>query len=119
MKINCKYIWKCIKKGMLLLLPMLFVAMLLYDVITIAKAHYPDKYSIYYLHLFVLCFYISCGWVIFYNSNKWSIGLLISSLMMIYIMFNFNEDIKRMFEHSKCLEVYDYICPKGVILKGG
>ncbi len=119
MNISRKKIYSSIKKGILLLLPMFFVAMLLYDVTTIAKIYYPDKDSIYYLQLTVIAFYISCCWLIFGTSNKWNIGLLLLILFLIYFMFNFNEDIKKVYGHSKCLEISDYSCPKGVILKGG
>lgn len=119
MKIKRKYIYNSIKKGVFLLFPMFLVAMSLYDVITIAKVHYPNKDSIYYLQFIVITFYMSCCWFIFGISNKWNTGLLLATLFFIYFMFNFDTNIKKMYEHSKCLEVSSVSCPEGVTLKGG
>ena len=111
--------WICVKKGLVLLIPILFVAMHLFDITIMAKHHYPENISVLYLQILSVIFYVCCIWCILFKLNKWNKALLLVSLLLIIGMFYFNHDIKRIKQHSECIENSNILCPEGVDLKGG
>ena len=39
--------------------------------------------------------------------------------MKIILMFCFDQDIRKIYQHARCLEVSTVACPDGVVLNGG
>ncbi len=108
----------CLKKALILIIPMFVVAGYLLDISIQAKYHYPNNTSVYFLQLIGIIFYLSCAVFILFPPNKWNqISLLISSCLLIGTLF-LNKDIQKIHQHAKCVESVTS-CPKGVVLDGG
>lgn len=109
----------CAKRGIILLIPMLFVAMSLIDIITLAQSDYPDNTSVFIFGMLGVLFYIACLYCILVPINKWSKLLFIISCCLLIGMCKLNPDIRKISQHSQCIEVYSIPCPDGVVLGGG
>lgn len=114
-----KYCLDCIKRGLILIIPMLCVTMLLIDIITTGGEHYSNNSALVWLKITGALFYIICLWYIFKPFNIWNNLALIFSIILVVGVIYFNPDLKKMYQHSKCIENLTYPCPNGVILKGG
>ena len=75
----------CAKRGIILLIPMLLVAMTLIDILTMARYHYPDNLSAFIFGLLGIFFYIACLYCILVPLNKWNKLLFIISLCLIIV----------------------------------
>src|SRR5574344_183332 len=106
----------CTKRGMILLIPMFFVAMTLIDILTMAKYYYPNNLSALIFGLLGVLFYISCLYCILVPFNKWNKLLFIVSLCLLIGMCKLNPDIRKISQHSQCTEVSSVTCPDGVVL---
>jgi len=109
----------CIKRGFILLLPMLFVAMTLLDIITLAQSDYPNNTSVVVFGVLGILFYISCLWCILVQLNKWNKLLFIILFCLLIGMTKFNTDIRKIYQHSRCIENLSVPCPDGIVLGGG
>lgn len=109
----------CAKRGLFLLIPMLFVAMTLIDIITLAQSDYPDNTSVFIFGILGILFYISCIYCILVPLNKWNKLLFIISCCLLIGMYKLSPDIQRISQHSQCIEVSSVPCPDGVVLGGG
>ena len=109
----------CTKRGIILLIPMLLVAMTLIDILTMARYHYPDNLSAFIFGLLGIFFYIACLYCILVPLNKWNKLLFIISLCLLIGMCKLNPDIRKIYQHSKCIEVSSVPCPDGIVLGGG
>ncbi len=109
----------CAKRGLILLLPMFFVAMTLIDVFTLAHSDYPNNVSVFIFGVFGVLFYISCLYCILVPLNKWNKSLFIISCCLFIGMYKFNPDIRKISQHSQCIEVSSVPCPDGIVLGGG
>ena len=109
----------CAKRGLILLLPMFFVAMTLIDVFTLAHSDYPNNVSVFIFGVFGVLFYISCLYCILVPLNKWNKLLFVISFCLFVLMFKLNPDIQKIFQHSQCIEVSSVPCPDGIVLGGG
>ena len=109
----------CAKRGIILLIPMLLVAMTLIDILTMARYHYPDNLSAFIFGLLGIFFYIACLYCILVPLNKWNKLLFIISLCLLIGMCKLNPDIRKISQHSKCIEVSSVPCPDGIVLGGG
>ena len=114
-----KYCFGCVKRGLILIIPILCVTMLLIDIITIGSEYYSNNSALIWLKTTGFLFYIICLWYIFKPFNKWNNLALIFSVVFIVGLIYFNPDLKKMYQHSKCIEDVTYACPRGIILKGG
>ncbi len=123
MKITIKkvFIWGlgCIKRGLILLIPTLLVTGLLFDILTMANNNYPNNIPVFIFGILGILFYISCLYCILIPFNKVNMSLLIISFCLFFCMFKFNPDIKKIFQHLKCIEVSSVPCPEGIVLGGG
>ena len=123
MQMNIKKIFYwglgCAKRGFILLIPMLFVAMTLIDVLTMADSNYPDNTSVFIFGMLGILFYISCLYCILVPLNKWNKLLFIVSCCLFFGMYKLDPDIRKISQHSKCIEVYNVPCPDGIVLGGG
>ncbi len=123
MKINIKKIFYwglgCAKRGAILLIPMFLVAMTLIDILTMAHSNYPDNLSAFIFGLFGILFYIACLYCILVPLNKWNKLLFIISLCLLIGMCKFNPDIRKIEQHSRCIENLNIACPDGIVLGGG
>ena len=123
MQINTKKIFYwgmgCIKRGIVLLIPTLFVTALLFDVLTMANSNYPDNTSVFIFGVLGVLFYISCLYCILVPLNKWNMLLFVISFCLFIGMFKLNPDIRKIFQHLKCIEVSSVPCPDGIVLGGG
>lgn len=108
----------CIKRGIILLFPMCMVAMALIDILTMAH-YYPDNQSAFIFGIFGIFFYLSCLSCILVPFNKWNKLLFIISLCLLVGMCKLNPDIKKILQHSQCIEVSTVSCPDGIVLGGG
>lgn len=109
----------CAKRGIILLIPMLLVAMALIDILTMARYHYPDNLSAFIFGLLGIFFYIACLYCILVPLNKWNKLLFIISLCLLIGMCKLNPDIRKISQHSQCIEVSSVPCPDGIVLGGG
>ena len=109
----------CAKRGIILLIPMLLVAMALIDVLTMARYHYPDNLSAFIFGLLGIFFYIACLYCILVPLNKWNKLLFIISLCLLIGMCKLNPDIRKISQHSQCIEISSVPCPDGIVLGGG
>ena len=109
----------CTKRGIILLIPMLFVAMSLIDILTMARSHYPDNLSAFIFGILGMLFYIACLYCILFPLNKWNKILFIISCCLFLGMCKLNPDIRKISQHSQCIEVSSVPCPEGVVLGGG
>lgn len=109
----------CTKRGIVLLIPMLFVAMTLIDIITLAQSDYPDNISVFIFGMLGILFYISSLYCILVPLNKWSKLLFVISCCLLIGMFKLNPDIQKIFQHSRCIENLNIPCPDGIVLGGG
>ena len=112
-------LWKFCKRGIALLLPMFFIGMAVFDVMTMASHHYPENMAVNILKIAAVFFYLTCLWCILRPWNKWNIGTLVVASGIIVGMFVFNADIQNIYQHARCLEVSTVACPDGVVLNGG
>lgn len=123
MKIILKKIFNwglgCVKRGIILLVPMLIVAMILIDILTMAHSNYPNNLSVFIFGILGIFFYISCLYCILIPLNKWNKLLFIVSSCLFLGILEFNSDIRKIFQHIQCIEVYSVPCPEGVVLGGG
>ena len=123
MQVNIKKIFHwglgCVKRGIILLIPMLFVFALLFDVLTMADNNYPGNTSVLIFGVFGVLFYISCLYCILVPLNKWNKLLFVISFCLFVLMFKLNPDIQKIFQHSQCIEVSSVPCPDGIVLGGG
>lgn len=123
MQINIKKIFHwglgCAKRGIILFIPMFFVAMTLIDIITLAQSHYPNNTSVFIFGGLGILFYISCLYCILVPLNKWNKLLFIISCCLFFGMFKLNPDIQKIFQYSQCIEVSSVHCPDGIVLQGG
>ncbi len=103
----------CAKRGLLLLLPMVLMAMFLLEIISFSNHHYPNTPSVFVLEIFGILFYLSCVYCILVPLNRWNKTLFVVSVCLLVGMCKFNPD------HSQCIEVSSVPCPDGVILGGG
>ena len=108
----------CAKRGIILLVPMLFVFALLFDVFTMAYNNYPGNISVFIFGVLGVLFYISCLYCILVPLNKWNKILFIISFFLFVVMFKLNPDIQKIFQHLKCIES-SAPCPDGIFLGGG
>ena len=109
----------CAKRGIILLVPMFLVAMSLIDILTMARYHYPDNLSALIFGIFGILFYIACMYCILVPLNKWNKLLFIISLCLLIGMCKLDPDIRKISQHSQCIEVYSVPCPDGIVLGGG
>ncbi len=109
----------CAKRGLLLLLPMFLAAMLLLDILTLAHHDYPNTPSIFVFEIFGILFYFSCLYCILVPFNKWNISLFIVSCCLLIGLVKLNPDIKKIFQHSRCIQSLSVPCPDGIVLGGG
>ena len=109
----------CAKRGVILLIPMLLVAMSLIDILTMAHSNYPDNFSAFIFGLLGILFYIACLYCILVPLNKWNKLLFIISLCLLVGMCKLNPDIRKIYQYSKCIEVSSVHCPDGIVLGGG
>ena len=109
----------CAKRGFILLLPMFFVAMSLIDIAALARSKYPDNTSVFVFWVFGTLFFISCLYCILVPLNKWNKLLFIVSCCLFIGMYKLNPDIRKISQHSQCLEVSSVPCPDGIVLGGG
>ena len=109
----------CAKRGIILSIPMFFVAMALIDILTMARYHYPDNLSAFIFGLLGILFYISCLYCILVPLNKWNKLLFIISLCLLVGMCKLNPDIRKIYQYSKCIEDSSTPCPDGIVLGGG
>ena len=114
-----KYCLGCIKRSLILIIPILCVTMLLIDIITAGNDYYSNNSALVWLKTTGTLFYIICLWYILRPFNKWNNLALIVSIILVVGLIYFNPDLKKMYQHSKCIEDLTYPCPSGVILKGG
>ena len=123
MQINIKKIFHwglgCAKRGIILFIPMFFVAMTLIDIITLAQSDYPDNTSVFIFGMLGVLFYIACLYCILVPINKCSKLLFVISFCLFVLMFKLNPDIQKIFQHSQCIEVSSVPCPDGIVLGGG
>lgn len=123
MQVNIKKIFHwglgCVKRGIILLIPMLFVFALLFDVLTMADNNYPGNTSVFIFGMLGILFYISSLYCILVPLNKWSKLLFVISCCLLIGMFKLNPDIQKIFQHSRCIENLDIPCPDGIVLDGG
>ena len=123
MQINIKKIFHwglgCAKRGIILLIPMFFVAMALIDILTLAHTDYPHNLSVFIFGILGVLFYVACLYCILIPLNKWSKLLFIRLLCLLIGMYKFNPDIRKISQHSQCLEVSSVSCPDGIALGGG
>lgn len=123
MQVNIKKIFHwglgCVKRGIILLIPMLFVFALLFDVLTMADNNYPGNTSVFIFGVLGVLFYISCLYCILVPLNKWNKLLFIISCCLFIGMYKFNPDIQKIFQYSQCIEVSSVPCPDGIVLGGG
>ena len=114
-----KWVISCLKRGLILSLPMFFMGMLLLDILTQAHFNYGNIPAVDWLKWMGAMFYLVCLWNIFFPFHKIR-SLLLFLIGGIIVMFIFlNPDLKKIYQHSKCLEDASYPCPSGVVLKGG
>lgn len=109
----------CAKRGIVLLIPMLFVAMTLIDVLTMADSNYPNNTSVFIFGVLGILFYISCLYCILVPLNKWNKLLFVISCCFFIGMYKLSPDIRKISQHSQCIEVYSVPCPDGIVLGGG
>ena len=109
----------CAKRGMILSIPMFFVSMALLDILTMARYHYPDNLSAFIFGILGIFFYIACLYCILIPLNKWNQLLFIISLCLLVGMCKLNPDIRKISQHSQCIEVSTVPCPDGIVLGGG
>ena len=109
----------CTKRGLILLLPMFLVAMSLIDILTMAKYNYPGNLSASIFGILGGLFYVACLYCILIPLNKWNKSLFIISLCLLLGMCKLDPDIRKIFQHSKCIEVSSVPCPDGIVLGGG
>ena len=114
-----KYCLGCIKRSLILIIPILCVTMLLIDIITAGNDYYSNNSALVWLKTTGTLFYIICLWYILRPFNKWNNLALIVSIILVVGLIYFNPDLKKMYQHSKCIEDLTSPCPSGVILKGG
>lgn len=123
MQINIKKIFHwgldCAKRGIILLIPMLFVFALLFDVLTMADNNYPGNTSVFIFGGLGILFYVSCLYCILVPLNKWNKLLFVISFCLFVLMFKLNPDIQKIFQHLQCIEVSSVPCPDGIVLQGG
>jgi len=123
MQVNIKKIFHwglgCAKRGIILLIPMFFVAMSLIDILTLAHSYYPNNLSALIFGLLGIFFYIACLYCILVPLNKWNKSLFIISFCLLIGMYKFNPDIRKISQHSQCIEVSSIPCPEGIVLGGG
>lgn len=123
MQINTKKIFHwglgCSKRGIILLVPIFLVAMILIDIITLAQSDYPDNTSVFIFSMIGVLFYISCLCCILVPINKWSKLLFLISCCLFIGMYKLNPDIRKISQHSQCIEVSSVPCPDGIVLGGG
>ena len=123
MQINIKKIFRwglgCTKRGLILLLPMLFVAMALIEILTMAKYNYPGNLSASIFGILGGLFYVTCLYCILIPLNKWNKSLFIISLCLLLGMCKLDPDIRKIFQHSRCIENLNIACPDGIVLGGG
>lgn len=109
----------CAKRGIILSIPMLFVAMVLIDILTMARYNYPDNLSAFILGILGILFYLACMYCILVPLNKWNKLLFIISCCLLMGMCKLNPDIRKIYQHSRCIENLNIACPDGIILGGG
>ena len=109
----------CAKRGMVLSIPMLLVAGLLFDVLTMASSNYPNNTSVFIFGIFGILFYISCLYCILVPFNKWNKLLFVISCCLFFGMYKLDLDIQKISQHLQCIEVYSIPCPDGIVLGGG
>ena len=109
----------CIKRGIVLLIPMFLVAMTLIDILTMAHSNYPNNLSVFIFCMFGILFYLACLCCILVPLKKWNKLLFIISLCLLVGMCKFNPDIRKIEQHSQCIEVSSVPCPEGIVLGGG
>lgn len=109
----------CAKRGIILLIPMFFVAMSLIDILTLAHSYYSNNLSAFIFGILGILFYIACMYCILVPLNKWNKLLFIISCCLLMGMCKLNPDIRKISQHSQCIEVYNVPCPDGVVLGGG
>lgn len=123
MQINIKKIFHwgldCAKRGIILLIPMLFVFALLFDVLTMADNNYHGNTSVFIFGGLGILFYVSCLYCILVPLNKWNKLLFVISFCLFVLMFKLNPDIQKIFQHLQCIEVSSVLCPDGIVLQGG
>lgn len=123
MQINTKKIFHwglgCTKRGIILLVPIFLVAMILIDIITLAQSDYPDNTSVFIFSMIGVLFYIACLCCILVPINKWSKLLFLISCCLFIVMYKLNPDIRKISQHSQCIEVSSVPCPDGIVLGGG
>ncbi len=109
----------CLKRGLILSFPMFFMGMLFLDILTQAHFNYPNIPAVDWLKWLGGMFYLVCLWNIFFPLHKGRVLLLFLMGGAIIALVWFNADLKKIYQHSKCLENASYPCPSGVVLKGG
>ena len=109
----------CAKRGIILLIPMFLVAMSLIDILTLAHSYYSNNLSALIFGIFGIIFYIACLYCILVPLNKWNKLLFIISLCLLVGMCKLNPDIRKISQHSQCIEVSSVPCPDGIVLGGG
>ncbi len=102
-----------------MLVPIFLVAMILIDIITLAQSDYPDNTSVFIFSMIGVLFYISCLCCILVPINKWSKLLFLISCCLFIGMYELNPDIRKISQHSQCIEVSSVPCPDGIVLGGG
>ncbi len=110
---------KIINRFLILFIPICFCSMFFLDMVTTGQQNYSDLRMMIVLKSLFILFYGICLWIIFFSFTKIRLILLLGSILIIIATVYFSPDLKKIYQHGKCLEVSDYPCPKGVILKGG
>ena len=110
---------KIINRFLILFIPICFFSMFFLDMLTTGQQNYNDLSMMIVLKLLFILFYGICLWIIFFSFTKIRLILLLGSILIIIATVYLTPDLKKIYQHGKCLEVLDYPCPQGVILKGG
>ena len=114
-----KWIMACLGRGLIVLIPLGYVTMLLLDVTVFAHYHYKDVTEIVWLECLGGLFYLVCLWCILtpVRRGRWIVLFVLWILIEAFV--SLNSDLKKIYQHSKCLESSSIACPKDVVLNGG
>ncbi len=101
----------CLKRSFILLGPMFFMGMFLLDILTQAHFDYPNVPSIEWLKWMAGVFYLICLWILIvpFRKIQWVLLFFVGGAIIAFVLLN--ADLKKIYQHSKCLEDSSYSCP--------
>ncbi len=77
----------------------------LFDIIMLAKSHYPDNAPIYWLQIIGAIFYLSCACFIVFPLKKWNKGFVLISFCLLVGMIFLTKILKKFINMRNVLKL--------------